>query len=161
MNWFTRRRLRAVFGAFMSKEALRAIEVGNVSVPPLERSTVCHVLLQVRDHTSEDVSRNVSDAVDLLVREGAIVENILSSLVSAVFPLQTAAGMDVIEAALGRLGSNVRAVYQVGEYPRGMFGPPRRFTYGTILSNLNVPLERLLRLEFGTVARLEDGLELA
>ncbi|MGJ4952296.1 hypothetical protein [Bradyrhizobium sp. HKCCYLS20291] len=154
MNWFMRKRLRAVFGDFLSKEALDTIAQGNAPMPPLERSMVCHVLLQVRDDTAEDVSQNVSDVSELLVREGAMIENILSSLVSAAFPLQ-ASRLDAIEAALGRLGPNVRAVYQAGEYPRGMFGSSSRFAYGTVVPHMSMAMERLLRLEFGRAERLE------
>lgn len=124
-------------------------------IPPPDMQRVCHVLLQVRDDTAEDISRNVSEVIELLVREGAVIEGILSSIVAAVFPLKPAADGMEIEAALGRLGPNVRAAYQNGEHMRGMFGSPARMTYGTLVPDMSTMLEALLHSEFGTATRLD------
>lgn len=158
-SWFMRKRLRAVFGDFLSEESLEALGRRDLSIPPLQRTRVCHVLLQVRDDTTETIPRSRSDAVELILREGAVVESVLSSFVSAVFPLETEAPLDPIKATLDRLGPNVRAVYRVGDYLRGVIASPSRFDYGTVVPNMSEAMEELLRLEFGSVERLEDEAE--
>jgi hypothetical protein len=156
MSWFMRKRLRAVFGDFLSEDALKALGQRDVSIPPLQRTRVCHVLLQVRDDTAETIPQCRSDAVELILREGAVVESVLSSFVSAVFPLETETPLDPIKATLDRLGPNVRAVYRVGDYLCGVIASPSRFDYGTVVPNMSEAMEKLLRLEFGSVKRLED-----
>ena len=97
-----RKRLRAIFGDFVPAETLQALERGDVSIPPLQRTRVCHVLLQVRDDTNETIANDRSDAIELMLREGAIVESVLSSFVSAVFTLES-------ETPLDRIGEIGRA----------------------------------------------------
>ncbi|CCD83917.1 conserved protein of unknown function [Bradyrhizobium sp. ORS 285] len=90
----------------------------------------------------------------MILGEGAIIESVLSSLISAVFvPGPPGTGHD-IERALGRLGPNVRAVYHYGEYMRGLFGSHARMTYGTLVPEMSTILEVLLCSEFGTAIRL-------
>src|SRR4051794_27590737 len=156
MNWFMRKRLRAIFGDFASEKTLEALAQRELSVPPLQRTWVCHVLLQVRDDMAETIPNYRSDAVELILREGAIVESVLSSFVSAAFPLEPETPLDPIKATLDRLGPNVRAVYRVGDYLRGVIVSPRRLDYGTVVPNMGAAMETLLRLEFGSVERLED-----
>lgn len=156
MSWFMRKRLRAVFGDFVSEETLEALGQRDLSIPPLQRTRVCHVLLQVRDDTAETIPTYRSDAIELMLREGAIVESVLSSFVSAVFMLETKTPLDPIKATLDRLGPNVRAVYHLGDHLRGVIASTSRLDYGTIVPNMGVALEMLLRLEFGSVERLED-----
>ncbi|CCD94590.1 conserved hypothetical protein [Bradyrhizobium sp. ORS 375] len=153
MSWL-RRHLRSAFGPFTSEEALRTLEQNEVPAPTLESARLCYVLLHVRDDAEGIISGNVADATELLIREGAIIDSVLSSLISAVIPMDPATKLDVVERHLGRLGPNVRAVYRIGEYPRGPFGSPLRMTYGTVVSDLGAALERLLHLEFGTAERL-------
>ncbi|XUM24426.1 hypothetical protein ACRAVF_15280 [Bradyrhizobium oligotrophicum S58] len=156
-----RKRLRAVFGDFVSEETLEALGQRDVSMPPLQRTRVCHVLLQVRDDTAETIPNYRSDAIELMLREGAIVESVLSSFVSAVFMLETKTPLDSVEATLDRLGPNVRAVYRFGDHLRGVIASPSRFDHGTIVPNMSAVMQRLLRLEFGSVERLEDEAESA
>ena len=153
-----RKRLRAIFGDFVPAETLQALERGDVSIPPLQRTRVCHVLLQVRDDANETIANDRSDAIELMLREGAIVESVLSSFVSAVFTLESETPLDRIGATLDRLGSNVRAVYRVGDYLRGVIASPSRFDYGTVVPNMSAAMERLLRLEFGSVERLDGDM---
>ncbi|UFZ03589.1 hypothetical protein LQG66_30930 [Bradyrhizobium ontarionense] len=158
-SWFTRKRLRAAFGDFLPEDALDALAQRELSIPPLQRTRLCHVLLQVRDDTAETIPKSRSDAVELILREGAIVESVLSSFVSAVFPLETDTPLDPIKATLDRLGPNVRAVYCFGDHLRGVIASPSHVAYGTVVPSMGAAMERLLRLEFGSIEQFGDEAE--
>ncbi|CCE03061.1 hypothetical protein [Bradyrhizobium sp. STM 3809] len=120
MNWFRRRALRNAFGAFMSEEALRTLERDEVSMPPLAKAKLCHVLLHVRDDSADTLSANVADAIERLAREGAMIDSVLSSLISAVFLMNPTTGLDEVAghlASSGRTsGPSIRSVSIRADY---------------------------------------------
>jgi hypothetical protein len=150
----SRRRLRP-FAKFLSKETLGDIHESLMQgspneLPPLQMEDVRYAVLQVRDDTPEDIQRHLSHAFDIVMDDKGMVEDIMSSIVTVIFKPTFLSPDFSMDAFLGKLGPNVRAVHGHGEFLRGTIGSPKRFTYGTIFPNINKTLETLFQLEFGS-----------
>jgi hypothetical protein len=155
MRWIKklikRRQMSRAFGQYMSRDALRELESmeGDPKQrPPLPLEEVYYIILQVRDDSLEDTQRCLVQALEILFNQGGVVESIMSSVVFVTFKPDSMPARP-IDAFFEALGSNVRAVYGQGGYPRGIFGSARIFRHGTILPNFNSKLEILGQLEFG------------
>jgi len=154
--WFSKRNrtsgsIRRAFAKFLPDEVARALEENpeSVSMPPLSREAVGYILLQVRDDTTEDISRNIPLVLDLICDEGGMIESILSSHVAASFDHRSPISPERMRALSAKLGPDVRSIYFFGELLRGNFGSKRRLTYGTIVPDMGALFEELHQLEFG------------
>jgi hypothetical protein len=99
------------FANFVSEVGLRHIEESSGKSPPPRRENIRYIVLQVRDDTPEDLQRHLEQALEIVVRQGGVVESIMSSIVSVIFKPTPDPQDRPVDALLGRLGSNVRAVY--------------------------------------------------
>jgi hypothetical protein len=144
----TKRRL-GFFAKLVSSDELRAVRDSPNELPPLQKQEVCYILIQVRDDSAEDIQRFVCRACDILLDDGALVEAMMSSIICAVFEPARISVNRVVDNLLAELGQNVRIAYGRGEYLRGTFGSPRRFTYGTIFPNFSKSLLVLFEVDYG------------
>jgi hypothetical protein len=146
--------VRAAFGEFVSEQVLRDLENAQESrlkeMLPLEKETISYVILQVRGDTLEDIQSNLAQAFETIFDNEGFIESTISSIFTVTFKTAPDLRNRSIQALRDKLGSTVRAVYGHGEFARGVYGSPRRSTYGTILPDIGTKLGALLQLEFGT-----------
>jgi hypothetical protein len=113
-NSMTKMRLRATFGNFLSEEALRRIQqMSNErsrELPSPEKEEICYIVLQVCGDTPEEIQHHLSFAIDIVIDDGGVVEDIMSSIVTATFKPTPALPQPRANATAGKLGANVRAV---------------------------------------------------
>lgn len=149
-KWIERRQVRAAFKGYVSEEALRKLENPDaLTRTPLSLEKMVFALIQVRDDTAEDIQRNLTAAIDVVLNEGAMIESVLSSYVAVSFDHRSSMTMQRMPALAVALGPNARSVYQGGEYLRGIVGSDRYFSYGSIIPRFGALFEELHRLEFG------------
>jgi hypothetical protein len=145
-------RVRAAFSEFVSAEGLSQIEDSlknpSTELALLKKETIDYVIFQVRDDKPEDVQRHLAHVLDIVLDHDGVIEGIMSSIAVATFK-SSAPARRSLDALLGKLGPDARAVHGQGEFLRGAYGSQRRFTYGTILPNLTAKLEALRKTEFG------------
>jgi hypothetical protein len=145
----SRRQLRP-FARFLSKEALRDIQENPNEFPPLQMEDIRYVVMQVRDDTPEHIQQHLSHAIDTVIDDGGVVEDIVSSILTVIFKPTFHSRDFSMDDLLAKLGPNVRAVYGDGKFLPGTIGSPRRFNYGTLFPDISRTLETLFLLEFGT-----------
>ena len=146
--------IRGAFGKFISEQGLREIErsleTPSNEFPPLNKEAIHYIILQVRDDTSEDVQRHLAQVLEILIEHDGVVEVFMPSIITATFKPTPDTNKPSLDALVGKLGPDVRAIYGCGEYPRGTYGSQHSFSYGTIFPQIGIKLEALLGLEFGT-----------
>lgn len=145
----SKRQLRA-FSAFLSKEELLSLQEKSNDFPALQKEKIYYVVFQVRDETPESIQHCLSVALEVVLDHGGMVENVMSSVVMAVFKSTENQVESAVAALLSSLGPDVRAVCGYGEYLRGVFGSKKRFSYGTIIPNIHGVLQSLFQLDFGS-----------
>jgi len=146
--------IRGAFGKFISEQGLRGIErsleTPSNEFPLLKKEAIRYVILQVRDDTPEDVQHHLAQALEILIEHDGVIEDFMSSIVTVTFKPTPDTNKPSLDALVGKLGPDVRAIYGCGEFPRGTYGSQGRFNYGTIFPHIGIKLEALFQLQFGT-----------
>ena len=157
-----RRKLLQPFSRYlspaMSEELVRRPERLR---PDLQQAVIPYIILQVRDDDLARVGRFLDQASEAVLDAGGAIMSVMSSVVAVAFGIPVRVpddeGIAQRDQAITRLrsdlGPNVRAVFGCADGLYGNVGT-RRMSYQVLIPDFSVPLERLLRLEFGASAEL-------
>lgn len=151
------RRKALQLARYLSPELIEALANAPDAPPRLQQATIPYIILQVRDDDLAQVPDYLDRASDAVLEAGGTILSIMSSVVAVAFGLPVRSTDDGIvqrDQAVARprsdLGSSVRAIFG---HAGGLYGAMgrQRMTYGALLPGFGGRLERLLRLEFGTL----------
>ena len=162
-RWRERARLRAAFSGYLSKEALDRIQKGStasLSMIP-KQSSICFVLLHVRDDSPNQAHAHLSTAIDTIVDCGGVAD-LMCSCVLAIFGHPIGAGPDKtriqrdvsISRLVAALGKNVRLIYGDTDGLVGNIGSRQRVHYGSLIPDFPRYLATLVALEFGQAVQI-------
>src|SRR3954447_12382432 len=136
MSWFRKKRIpeeeMRPFVEFVSSESLGPIRTATNAFPPLKRENITYIVFQVRDDTSEEVERHLTDALEVVRAHEGIIEKAISSIVLVVFSSNSDMRSEDAQIVIQKMGPNVRAIYGHGNFLRGAIGIAGYFSYGTV-----------------------------
>jgi hypothetical protein len=155
-----RRKVLLPFARYLSPEVIEAlVSTPDALLPELQQAAIPYIILQVRDDDLAQVPDYLDRASGAVLDAGGTILSVMSSVMAVAFGIPVRApeldGVARRDQAVARLrsdlGSNVRAIFGRADGLYGTIGT-QRMTYGALLPGFGGSLERLLRLEFGSLA---------
>jgi hypothetical protein len=156
-----RRKIRKASQDHLSPDVIEKLlrETGSEIRPP-EVQHFQFVLTLAEDTNPQEVPAVISEVIGTLVEHRATVLDISSSLVVAVLGLPFPEGnspearRELVDALLQVNGERIRIAHGECDGPFGMFGGPKRSTYGAVIPGFSEILTKLIETKFGTAVEV-------
>src|ERR1700693_3588309 len=161
LRMFQRRRVRTAFGKYIGPEEIEKLlrETGS----EIRTSEVKHFqfVVAIADDTNpRDVPAMTGKILDIFDQHHANASHITSSLFVALlgvpFPERDSAEarQELVDALLRENGDRISIAHGQCDGAFGMFGGPRRWTYGAVIPGFSGVLKKLLEIKFGTAVEI-------
>jgi len=127
---------------------------------PLETKHFQFVLILVDETHPQEIPSTLSRVVDAIIQHHAMLANICSSLVVALFGVPFPEGntpearRGMVEALLRENGDRIRIAHGEWDGAVGLLGSKERASYGAIIPGFSAVLKTLLETKFGTAIEI-------
>jgi hypothetical protein len=155
-----RRKIRTVFGEYVSPEQMEKVMHELPRIEPLETRHFQYVMVLADDANAREVPAMIQKIVETVLQHKATVSDITSGLVVAILgvPFETdnsaAARQKLVDALLRESSIRVRIVHGECDGAVGNLGGPKRFSYSQVIPRFSAILKNLLATEFGTAVEI-------
>jgi len=157
LGMLRRRKIPRAFQDYLSPDAIgKLLRESDSEIRPPEVQHFQFVVALAEDTSPQEVPAMISEIVGTLIQHRATVSNISSSLVVALlgvpFPEGNSAEArrELVDALLRANGERIRIVHGECDGAVGMFGGPKRWTYGAVIPGFSGILMKLIETKFGT-----------
>jgi hypothetical protein len=161
LRMLQRRRARKAFGKYLSLEVIEKLlrETGSEIRPP-EMQHFQFVVGLADDTNPQEVPAMTSKVIGTLIQHRATVSDISSSLIVALlgvpFPEgnSSEARRELVDAPLRVNSERIRIAHGECDGAVGIFGGPKRWTYGAVIPGFSGILKKLIETKFGTAVEI-------
>jgi len=161
LQMLERRRIRKAFGNYLSPEVIEKLlhETGSEIKPP-KMQHFQFVVAIADDTNAQEVPATVARILEIFVQRHANVSHVTSALFVGVlgvpFPEHNSpeARHKLVDSLLRQNAARVRLVHGECDGLVGLFGGPRRWTYGEVIPGFSAILKKLLETEPGTAVEI-------
>ncbi len=154
-SFIKRRKAERALAKYLSPAAVTAFGDGRIDTRSLKPGHIEFVLVFVRADTPAQVAERMGRVADIGVEHGAVVHDLVSSLVVLAYGTHPAPSEQpfsrraLVKALQREYGGDIKMVHGAASGHYGNFGSPTRISYTFSIPRFDTTLAVLGRLGFG------------